>query len=109
MWGPFKALFAKSRALGALLGEVVLSTPPVKGQSSHSFFQWRVKKGLDESSFFLSLAMKPDGYIGADGSPTNYINFDLPTALSLRVHLDECIAEIQKLNTKAVLLTDREA
>jgi hypothetical protein len=35
--------------------------------------------------------MKPDGYAGPEGSPTNYISFDLATALKIRSDLDECI------------------
>ncbi|ATN35366.1 hypothetical protein ACO34A_16305 [Rhizobium sp. ACO-34A] len=34
---------------------------------------------------------KPDGYAVPEGSVTNYINFDLATAVRLRDKLDECI------------------
>lgn len=97
MWEPLKRLLGRSKGIGALLGDVVYITPGVKGQYSHSTFQWRVKRGLNEKSVYVSLAMKPDGYIGAEGSPTNYINFDIATAEQLRADLDDCIAEAKRL------------
>jgi hypothetical protein len=36
--------------------------------------------------------MKPDGYMGPEGSPTNYISFDIATAQQIRADIDECIA-----------------
>jgi hypothetical protein len=97
MWAPFKKLLARSKAFGSLLGDVLFETPPLKGQSSHSVFQWRVKQSLDEKSFFVSLKMIPDGYAGAEGSPTNYINFDLATAQQIKADLDNCIARVRQL------------
>jgi hypothetical protein len=47
---------------------------------------------LDEKSYFVCAKMKPDGYAGPEGSVTNYISFDLATALKIRADIDECIA-----------------
>lgn len=101
MWGPFKKLFAKSKSLGVLLGEVLFETPMLQGQSSRSVFQWRLKKSLDERSLFISLKLVPDGYAGPEGAPTNYIDFDLTTAEQIRTNLDACIAAARQLAVKA--------
>jgi hypothetical protein len=97
MWAPFRKFLAKSKTLGSLLGDVPFETPPLKGQSSHSVFQWRVKKNLDEKSLYVSLKLVPDGYAGPEGSPTNYINFDLATARQIKADLDDCIAMARRL------------
>lgn len=91
MWAPLKRLLARSKTLGPLLGDVLFETPRLRGQSSHSVFQWRVKKSLDEKSLYIALKLIPDGYAGPEGSPTNYINFDLATAVRIRADLDQCI------------------
>jgi hypothetical protein len=39
--------------------------------------------------------MRADGSIGSEGSPTNYISFDLATALQVRADIDQCIAIIR--------------
>jgi hypothetical protein len=91
MWPIFKNLFSRSQSLNALLGDVIFVTQREHGSNSHSFFEWRVKKSIDETSIFVSLAMRPDGYAGSEGSPTNYINFDLATATRVRDKLNECI------------------
>jgi hypothetical protein len=97
MWTPFKKLFARSKLLSSLFGDVVFETPSLRGQSSHSVFQWRVKKNLDEKSIFVSLKLIPDGYAGPEGSPTNYINFDIATAEQVRENLDACIVRARQL------------
>jgi hypothetical protein len=91
MWAPIKNLLSKSKTLGSLLGDIVFETPPLKGQSSHSIFQWQVKKGLDGKSLYVCVKLRPDGYAGPEGSPMNYSSFDLATALQIRADLDECI------------------
>jgi hypothetical protein len=97
MWAPFKKILARSKTFGSLFGDVLFETPPLKGQSPNSVFQWRVKQSLDEKSLFVSLKMIPDGYAGAEGSPTNYINFDLATAQQIKADLDDCIAMARQL------------
>jgi hypothetical protein len=99
MWGPLRKILARSKSLGATLGEVICETPPTKGVSSHSLFQWRVKKGLDPTSFFIALKLRADAYAGAEGSPTNYISFDIKTAEQIRADLDRCIAEYRRLTS----------
>lgn len=91
MWPVFRKLFSRSKSLNALLGDVIFATPRERGTNLSSFFEWRVKKSIDGAKFYVSLAMIPDGYAGAQGSPTNYINFDLETAERVREHLTECI------------------
>jgi hypothetical protein len=78
-----------------LFGDVVFESETVCGQVASSQFQWQVKRGLDEKSYYVCVKMKPDGYAGPEGSPTNYINFDLPTALKIRADIDECIAIVR--------------
>jgi hypothetical protein len=95
MWGPLRRLFARSDSLRALFGDVVFESETVCGQVASSQFQWQVKRGLDEKSYYVCVKMKPDGYAGPEGSPTNYINFDLPTALKIRADIDECIAIVR--------------
>ena len=67
----------------------------VRGQAANSQFQWQVKRGPDEKSYYVCVKMKGDGFMGPQGSPTNYINFDLPTALKIRADIDECIAIVR--------------
>ena len=100
MWAPFKKLFAKSKSLRVLFGEVVFETPTLQGQSSRSVFQWRLKKSLDDRSIVVSLKLVPDGYAGPEGLPTNYIDFDLATAEKIRTNLDACIAAARQLAVK---------
>ncbi|MBA1154949.1 hypothetical protein [Microvirga mediterraneensis] len=83
--------------MGSLLGEVIYEAEPLQGQSSTSLFQWRVKKGLDDASYFVSLKMLPDGSAGPEGAPKNYISFDLETAEQVRGSLEVCIAECRRL------------
>ena len=91
MWPVFRKLFSRSKSMNALFGDVIHVTPREHGTNSSSFFEWRVKKSLDSTQIYVSLAMIPDGYAGAAGSPTNYINFDLATATRVRDKLNECI------------------
>src|ERR1700743_2094344 len=95
MWAPLRNLFSRSSSWKALLGDVVLESEAVRGQAASSRFQWQVKRGLDEKSYYVCIKMKADGHIGSEGSPTNYINFDLPTALKIRADIDECIAIVR--------------
>jgi hypothetical protein len=91
MWAFFGKLLSGSKTLNALLGEVVFITPPEQGASNHSFFMWRVKQSADKSRTYIGVEMKADGYVGAEGSPTNYIQFDLDAAIRLRDNLNDCI------------------
>lgn len=95
MWDPLKRFFARSKSFEALLGDVVFESETMHGQAASSQFQWQVKRGLDEKSYYVCVKMKADGSIGPEGSPTNCINFDLPTALKVRADLDECIAIVR--------------
>ena len=101
MWAFVKTLLAKSKLLNQALGEVVFETPEIKGTSSHSFFQWRVKKAVEGDQYFVALRMCPDAHAGAEGSPTNYMNFDIETAQRLKFNLDRCIAEYYRLVSDA--------
>jgi len=97
MWTAIKKLLARSNILNQALGEVVFETPELKGVSAHSFFQWRVKKSLEGCDYVVALRMRPDAYAGAEGSPTNYMHFDIETAQRLRFQLDQCIDEYYRL------------
>jgi len=98
MWSPIKSLLSKSKSLNALFGDVIYEAPAVKGQSSHSLFQWCVKRTTDGQSVLIGLKLLPDGYAGPEGSPTNYISFDLPTAMQIRANLDECIHRAREVS-----------
>lgn len=91
MWALLEKLVSKSKSLNSSLGEVVYITKREHGVLSHSFFEWRVKSTFDGSQIYVGVAMRPDAYAGAEGSPTNYMNFDLDTAVRLRDSLNECI------------------
>lgn len=82
--------------MNALMGDVIFSTEPDRGSFKHSFLEWRVKRASDTGRILVGLSLKPDGYIGPEGSVTNYINFDLDTATRLRDKLNECIAFAEK-------------
>jgi hypothetical protein len=49
MWGLFGKLLAYSKTLNALLGDVIFITPQERGASARSFFEWRVKKSIDDA------------------------------------------------------------
>ena len=95
MWGPLMRLFARSNSVKALLGDVVFESEVVRGQLGSSQFQWQVKRGLDEKSYYVCVKMKADESVGPEGSPISHINFDLPTALKIRADIDECIAIVR--------------
>jgi hypothetical protein len=97
MWTFLRKILARSKILNAALGEVVFETPEVTGQNSRSFLQWRVKKDVGGNTYFVGLRMLPDAYAGSEGSPTNYMNFDVESAKRLRFHLDRCIGEYYRL------------
>jgi hypothetical protein len=48
-------------------------------------------------AIYVSLRLIPDGYVGPEGSPTNYINVDLATAQQIKADLDDCIAMARQL------------
>jgi len=97
MWTFVRNILAGSKTLDAALGEVVYKTPEVNGQSSRSFIEFRVKRDLADQKFLIGIRMKPDAYIGPQGSPTSYMNFDIENARLLRDHLDMCIEEYSRL------------
>jgi hypothetical protein len=99
MWASLKRLFSSSRNFRALFGDVLFQTNPVAGQGSHSVFQWQVRRGLDQESYYIGIKMKADAFIGPEGQPMNYINFDLATARQIRADIDECIAVAQHFAT----------
>ena len=52
---------------------------------------------MEGGEYFVAIRMRPDAYAGPDGSPTNYINFDMEAAQRLKLNLDRCIAEYHRL------------
>jgi hypothetical protein len=97
MWSFVRKFLAKSKLLNQALGDVVFETPEIKGATSHSFFQLRIKKSVEGGQYFVALRMRPDAYAGPEGSPTNYMNFDIETAQRLKFNLDRCISEYYRL------------
>jgi hypothetical protein len=98
MWNFVKKSLAQSNILNQALGDVVFGTSEIKGASSHSFFQWRIKRSVDGGQHFVALRMRPDTYAGAEGGPTNYMSFDIEAAKQLRADLDRCISECSRLH-----------
>jgi hypothetical protein len=96
MWSFFRNLLARSPSLNILLGDVAYTTTAEKGLSKRSFVEWYVKRPVKGAGLYVSAKMIPDGYAGPEGSPTNYISFDLDTAIRLRDHLDECIDVVRR-------------
>jgi hypothetical protein len=97
MWAIFRRVLGRSKNLSAVFGEVIFETPEVSGQRASSFLQWRIKQGLDGKRYLIGFRMKADAYAGAEGSPTNYMNFDIESAQRLRDQLDRCIGEYYRL------------
>ena len=91
MWPIFRSILSRSKLFNTIAGDVVFATTEESGSSRHSIFEWRVKELLDKSDVVIGLKMKPDGFAGAEGDATNYINFDIETAIKVRDHLNECI------------------
>jgi hypothetical protein len=50
-----------------------------------------------------------DAYAGAEGSPTNYMNFDIATAKLLKSDLDQCIVEYYRLDASAQNTQERRS
>jgi hypothetical protein len=96
MLSSLKKLFSRSAIANAMFGDVVFAMPREQGTASHSFLQWRVKATIDRSQIHVGLAMKADYYAGAEGSPTNYMEFDLETAVRVRDNLNECIEFVRR-------------
>jgi hypothetical protein len=96
MWNFAKKLLSRSRSMNVLLGDVIFETQPIGGSSSHSFLKWRVKRSIDGHGIYIGVLMRPDGYAGPEGSPTNYMSFDVAAATLLRDTLDQCIAVAQQ-------------
>jgi hypothetical protein len=79
----------------------VFTTPQEHGAYARSFFEWRVKQSIDNNQMYIAVAMRPDFYAGLEGSPTNYIHFDIDTAVRLRDNLNDCI-EFTRQQSKSV-------
>ena len=91
-----EAFCRRSNSFKAQFGDVVFESETVRGQAASSQFQWQVKRGLDEKSYYICIKMKADWLDRSRGHrPTSYINFDLPTALKVRADIDECIAIVR--------------
>jgi hypothetical protein len=91
-----KKAVSKSPLLSAALGDVLVETQRVQGQTAEGHMQWRVKRGLD-GRLYVGAKIKADASIGPEGQPNNYINFDLQAAEKLRAELDNCIGELRRL------------
>jgi hypothetical protein len=96
MWPFLEKLLSRSTTLNMMMGNVVFTTPRERGAFAHSFFEWRVKASIDGSQVSIGLAMKADSYAGVEGSPTNYMQFDVDTAIRLRDNLNACIEFVRQ-------------
>jgi hypothetical protein len=96
MWPFVKRILSHSETLSVIFGDIVFQTESENGVRQRSFIQWKVKKALRGNEFYVSLAMISDAYEGPEGSPTNYMSFDLAKAKRLRDKLDQCIQYIEE-------------
>jgi hypothetical protein len=96
MWTFLMRSLSRSESLNALMGDVVFITEHEHGFHDHSFFQWRVKNTIRGDELYVSIEMIADAYAGREGSPRNYMSFDLAKAKRLRNRLDECIQYIDE-------------
>jgi hypothetical protein len=53
------------------------------------FFQCRARKSMKRDFYVVALRMVPDAYDGAQGSPTNYMRFDIENAHSAHRRSDQ--------------------
>ncbi|KPF43751.1 hypothetical protein IP76_12705 [Rhizobium sp. AAP43] len=60
--------------------------------------QWRVKQSIDGEAYFIGLKLRPDNYVGPEGSATNYINLSIDAAEQAKSDLETCIAEYKRLS-----------
>jgi hypothetical protein len=97
MWDFLRKILARSNVFRAAGGDVVFVTPPVRGQTLHSAFQWRIQRDLDGNSLYIGLKLFPDAWVAVEGQETSYINFDLESAKRVRENLDACIAQYRGL------------
>src|SRR5437764_5994569 len=91
-----RKLLSQSTTANLVFGEVVFVTPREHGAFAHSFFEWRVKAAVDKGKVHIGIAMRADAYAGSEGSPTNYMQFDLETAERLRDSLNDCIEFVRR-------------
>ena len=63
--------------------------PRTRNSSGRSSADWM------KNPYYVCVKIRADGSIGPEGSPTNHISFDLPTALKIRADIDECIAIVR--------------
>jgi hypothetical protein len=96
MWKKLKQALGRFDTVNSMMGEVVFETPEVSGQAPLSSFNWRLKEGLDDQSYYISATMRPDASVEALGSERSYISFDIASAERLRADLDACIAEYHR-------------
>jgi hypothetical protein len=97
MLSSLRSLLAQLGIFNTSLGDVLFETPSVKGRSAHSCLQWRVKKGWDNSSLFITLKVRPDAEFGLAGAMADYLSFDLTTAEQIKADLDRCITEYRRI------------
>jgi hypothetical protein len=85
----------EAEALGPHLSQIgkKMQVHETSNSGNVAFAQKRPVKG---DGLYVSAKMIPDGYAGPEGSPTNYISFDLDTAIRIRDHLDECIDIVRR-------------
>lgn len=97
MLGSIRRFLGRFSTLNSMLGEVVFETPEISGQTPFSMFQWRLKEGVDDRVFYISLKLRPDFYGGWKGAEKHYIAFDIAAAERIRADLDSCLAEYRRL------------
>ena len=94
MLSRLKRLMAsRSRVLNRALGDVVSEREPIQGTTRHGYAKCRIKQSVHGEQCFISVEFRPDYLAGPEGSPKNWIDFDLASAERLRDTLDFCIAE----------------
>lgn len=96
MFSGLKSFFARrSRVLKRALGDVVEEREAISATRGDSYVKCRLKQSVDGSEIFISLEVKPDYLVGAEGSSKYWIDFDVASAERLRDSLDSCIMELK--------------
>ena len=90
-----RLLASRSRTFNQALGDVVSEGELIQGTTRHSYAKYRLKKSVDGEQCFISVEFKPDYYAGPEGTPKNWIDFDLNAAVRFREALDACITDLR--------------
>jgi hypothetical protein len=91
MMGLVRKLLSKSKWLNAALGDEVFITQEERGAFARLFFEWCVRRSLDNRHRYIVAKIGPGRGGGVDDIATTALHFDLEAAVRLRDNLNDCI------------------